>query len=209
MNEAQALIQNFSKGHSRVVFWAANFLFEKNLKLQAALAKVVQGTTADWVLASQRPVPFFEKTGVHNELNCRLPPGCVSWEKGPFNIVISSTPRTLRAASVARAAPAPEAAGAVEAMKKSLGGAFGGEELDLAGFGVGRLCLAFLLPGTTFPGTIVPITAQVLGKLAVFGSWSSEDESAVPQEGTTFSSRDKVFSRVRQELVSSRKREKS
>ena len=170
--EAQALIKNYSKGHSRVVFWAANFLFEKNLKLQAALAKVVQGTTADWVLASQRPVPFFEKTGVHNELNCRLPPGCVSWEKGPFNIVISSkpskpfSPRTLRAASVARAAPAPEAAGAVEAMKKSLRGAFGGEEPDLAGFGVGRLCLAFLLPGTTFPGAIVPITAQALGKLA-------------------------------------------
>ena len=90
---AQALVKNFSKGHSRVVFWAANYLFEQNLELEAALATVVEGTTADWVLASQLPVPFLKKTGVNNELFCRLPPGCVSWGKNIcLDIVISSKP---------------------------------------------------------------------------------------------------------------------
>ena len=71
-------------------------LFDQKLKLQIALAKVVEGTKADWVLGSQRPVPLSTKKEEHNELHCRLPPGCVSWDENDcLEIVIYSTGRAF------------------------------------------------------------------------------------------------------------------
>ena len=81
-------------------------LFDQKLKLQIALAKVVEGTKADWVLGSQRPVPLSTKKEEHNELHCRLPPGCVSWDENDcLEIVIYSKPSKTFSPQTVRAAP--------------------------------------------------------------------------------------------------------